>query len=128
MAVKQITVWCQNRPGQMAKITGALAARGVNISGLFASDQTGKCAVRLLVSNAARARAAARSAGYRVSNEPAVVLNLADKPGQLARAAGKLARGRVNIRYAYATVSPGAKRANIVFGVGNAAAAKRALR
>ncbi len=84
--------------------------------------------MRLLVSNAGRARAALRKAGYRVTNEAVVQLRLADKPGQLARAAAKLARAGLNVRYGYATVSPGAKRAAIVFGVSNAAAARRALR
>ena len=128
MAAKQITVWGRNRPGNLSKITGALAAKGVNITGLHASDVKGRSAVRLLVSNAARARAALRAKGFRVSNEPAVVISLADKPGQLAKATAKLARARVNIRYSYATVSPGARRAHIVFGVSNAAAARRALR
>ncbi len=128
MAAKQITVWGRNRPGNLSKITGALAAKGVNITGLHASDVKGRSAVRLLVSNAARARAALRAKGFRVSNEPAVVISLADKPGQLAKATAKLARARGNIRYSYATVSPGARRAHIVFGVSNAAAARRALR
>ena len=128
MAAKQITVWCQNRPGSLAKVAGTVAAVGVNISGIYASDAKGRSAIRLLVSNAGRARAALRKAGYRVTEEPVIILNLPDKPGQLARAAAKLARGRVNIAYSYATVAPGAKRANIVLGVGNAAAARRALR
>jgi hypothetical protein len=128
MAGKQITVWGVNRPGNLAKITSAVAAKGVNISGLFASDVKGRSAVRLWVSDAARAKAALTSAGYRVTEEPAVVLNLSNKPGALALAAAKLARARVNVNYGYATVSPGAKRATIVLGVGNLAAARRALR
>jgi hypothetical protein len=100
----------------------------VNITGFFASDAKGRSAVRLLVSNAARARAALRKAGFRVTVEPAVVLQLTDKPGQLSRAAAKLARARVNVRYGYGTIARGAKRANIVLGVKNAAAARRALR
>ncbi len=128
MAAKQITVWGTNRPGNLSRITSALSSKGVNIIGLHASDVKGRSAVRLLVSNAARAKAALRSAGFRVTEEPVVVIRLADKPGQLAKAAAKLARARVNIGYGYATVSPGAKRAQIVLGVSNAAAARRALR
>jgi len=128
MAVKQITVWGQNRTGNLAKIAAAVAGAGVNVTGLFASDSKGKSAVRMLVSNAARAKAALRKAGYRVTDEPAVVLSLPDKPGRLARAAAKLAKARVNVNYGYATVSRGGKRANIVLGVSNAARARRALR
>lgn len=128
MALRQITVWVQNRPGTLSKITAALAAKGVNIAGLYASDARGRSAVRLLVGNAARARAALRAAGFRSSEEPVVTVSLRDKPGQLAKVARKLTRARINIGYAYATVSPAAKRAHIVLGVSNAAAARRALR
>ncbi len=128
MPAKQITVWGRNRPGNLARIAGALAARNINISGFFASDAKGRSAVRLLVSNVARAKAALRAAGFRAAEEPVVVVHLPDKPDQVARAAWKLARARINIQYGYATVGPGAKRASIVFGVGNPAAARRALR
>lgn len=125
---KQITVWGQNRAGNLARITAAVAGAGVNISGLFASDAKGRSAVRMLVSNAARAKAALRKAGYRVTDEPVVMFTLPDKPGQLARISAKLAKARVNVGYGYATVSGRAKRACIVLGVSNAAAARRALR
>ena len=124
----QITVWSQNRPGHLARITGALARAGVNITGLFASDAKRRSSVRLLVSSTARAKAALRKAGYRVSEEPTVMLSLPDKVGQLARVAAKLAKARINVNYGYATVGPGAKRACIVLGVGNAAKARRAIR
>jgi len=128
MAAKQITIWVHNRPGTLAKITAALAARGVNLTGLYASDTKGRSAVRLLLGNAARAKAALKAAGFRTTEEPAVVLNLRDKPGQLAKVTRKLARARINISYGYATVSPKAKRAHVVLGVNSAAAARRALR
>jgi len=128
MAAKQITVWGENRPGNLAKITGAVAGKGVNIQAIFASDAKGRSAVRLLVSDAARAKSGLKAAGFHVTEEPHIVLNLADKPGQLARAAEKLRKARVNIHYSYASVSPRAKRGNIVLGVSNAVAARRALR
>ena len=127
MPAKQITVWSQNRPGNLARITAALAGAGINITGLFASDARGKSAVRVLVGNAGRAKAALRKAGYKVGDETAVVVSLADKPGTLSRVAAKLARARVNVSYAYGTTSRGS-RACIVLGVSNAPAARRAMR
>ena len=112
MAAKQITVWGSNRPGNLARITGAVAAKGVNIRPAFETINL----------------TALKAAGYRVTEDPSVALSLPDKPGQLARAAAKLSKARVNITYGYATVSRGAKRGTIVLGVSNAAAARRALR
>ena len=128
MAMQELTVWGVNRPGNLAKICSALARHKINISGFYASDAKGRSAVRLLLKQANKAKAILREEGFQAEVTPALVLNLADRPGALARAATKLARDRVNINYGYATVSGGAKRATIVLGVKNPARARRSLR
>lgn len=127
MAMQEITVWGKNRPGNLAKICSALAKRRINVSGFYASDAKGRSAVRLLVRQANKASAALRKEGFRAEMRPVIILNLADRPGALAKATTKLARSRVNIDYGYATVSGGAKRACIVFGVKSPARARKAL-
>jgi hypothetical protein len=131
MAMQELTVWGTNRPGNLAKICTVLAKAKINISGFYASDAKGRSAVRLLLKQAGKAKAVLRRAGFRVEVSPALIFNLTDRPGALARASAKLARNRVNINYGYATVSGGGRRggrATIVLGVKNPARARRALR
>ena len=45
-------------------------------------------------------------AGYLFAEEEVLFLELSNRPGALAKAIEKLARARINIRYAYATASP----------------------
>ncbi|MGH9804153.1 MAG: ACT domain-containing protein [Candidatus Acidiferrales bacterium] len=123
---KQVTVTAANRPGSLARIGEALAARRINITGLDASGPQRQ--IRLLVSNPAGARRALAKAGFRSRLENVVVVTLGDRPGTLGRAARKLAKAGVNINYAYGSVPRGGKRAAIVFGVANPARAARLAR
>lgn len=124
---KEFTLWGRNRPGNLARITRALGDAGVNISAFVASESRGRSPVRILVNNDAKARAALKKQGVRFSVATVVALNLADRPGALARAAEKLAAAGVNIDYGYATAPPGGNRATIVLAVSNLAKARRAL-
>ena len=124
--VKQLSLTAPNRPGQLARICEALAAKKVNITGLHTSGADKQ--IRLMVSNTGRARQVLASAGWRPRIENALVVNAPDRPGVLARIARKLARRGINIAYAYATVGGGARRAAIVLGVSNPARAAKVAR
>ena len=122
----QFTLSLVSRPGVLAALTHTLADAGVNITALCAGDAAGRGKIRVLVNNPARAKRALRRAKYRFAEEPAFAVRLRNKPGALARVTAKLARARVNIRSAYATTT-GRAGATVVFTVGNAAKARRAL-
>lgn len=122
---KQLAVRAANRPGTLARVAETLAAARVNIQGVDASgrDQL----IRLLVSNPARAVQALKKAKIRARVEDVVLVNLADRPGTLARVARKLARRGININFAYGSVARGGKRAAIAIGVANPGRAARGL-
>jgi len=121
--VPQVVVTVANRPGALARVCEALAARKINITGLDCSGPERQ--VRLLVSSPGQAMRALKKAGFRSRLEKVVALRLPDRPGALARAARKLARRKININYGYATTARGARRATIVFGVSNPGRAAR---
>ena len=122
----QLTVSLKSRPGVLAQLARTLADAGVNIVSLSASAVSGRGKIRLIVNNPGKAKRALRRATYRVSEEPAFVVRLRNKPGTLARVAGKLAKARVNIKSAYATTA--GRGAAVVFTVGSAAKARKILR
>ena len=124
--IKQLSVTAANRPGQLARICESLARNRVNITGLDASGPNKQ--IRLLVNNPNRAQKVLQKAGWNTRVEEAVMVNAADRPGQLARIARKLAQRGVNINYAYATVGRGSSRAAIVLGVSNAKKAARVVK
>jgi hypothetical protein len=113
-----------DRPGQLASLTAALGAAGVNIRGIGGS----KGNVGLVVGDkdTAKARRALKKAKYRASERGVVELRLSDRPGSLSAAAKRFAKGRVNIASAY-VIAPGRGKVTVAFGVKNARAAKKAL-
>src|SRR4030095_17069101 len=101
----QLTVSLKSRPGVLAQLARTLPAAGVNIVTLSADAVSGRGKIRVVVSDAVSAKRALRKAKYRFSEEPAFVVRLRNKPGALARVAEKVAKGRVNIKSAYATTA-----------------------
>ena len=93
---------------------------------LSADAARGRGKIRLIVNDPGQAKRALRRAKYRFSEEPAFVVRLRNKPGTLARVAGKLAKARVNIKSAYATTA--GRGAAVVLTVGSTAKARKILR
>ena len=123
----QLTVSLASKPGVLAQLARTLAEAGVNIASLSADAVSGRGKIRLIVNDPVRARRALRRAKYRVSEEPAFVVRMRNKPGALARVTEKLAKARVNIKGAYATTA-GRGSATVVITVGSAAKARKILR
>ena len=111
----------------LANLAKTLADAGVNITTLSADAVSGRGKVRVIVNDAVEAKRALRRAKYRFSEEPAFVVRLRNKPGSLARVAGKLAKEKVNIKSAYATTA-GRGGATVVFTVGSTKKARKVLR
>lgn len=122
----QLTLTLVPRPGVLAKLARTLADAGVNIMAISARDTAGRTKIRLLVNKPARAKRALRKAKYHATEEPAFVMRLPNKPGALARVAGRLAQARITIKSAYATTA--GRAATVVFTVGNTAKARKVLR
>jgi len=122
----QLTVSLKSRPGVLAQLASTLSAAGVNIASLSADAVSGRGKIRIIVNDPVKAKRALRRAKYRFSEEPAFVVRMRNKPGTLARVAGKLAKARVNIKSAYATTA--GRGAAVVFTVGSVAKARKVLR
>lgn len=114
----QLNLPLDNEIGTLAGLSRALAHHGVNLMAI-AAPETGRegGAVRLVVMNRDLAVRALSKAGYLFSEEQVLFVELSNRPGALAKAVEKLARARMNIRYAYATASTRAKKTAAVIAV-----------
>ncbi len=126
--VKQMTVWVQSTPGQLARVSRALARAGVNITAFSASSTSGESPLRLQVSSPAKARKALEALNVRISEEEVLRVTLPDKRGKLAEVSERLGKAGINVQYAYGTVAKGTKKAEVVLAVADLAGAVKALR
>jgi hypothetical protein len=118
-----LTVVLEDRPGTMARLGEALGSAGVNIEGTCATTSGGQGEIHLLVEDAGAARTALEGAGVQVSGEREVlVVEAANRPGELGRLAKRLADAGVNIELVY--VASGDR---MVFGVDDEGKARGAV-
>lgn len=122
--ITQLVRSLESKPGVLAKVARTLA--DVNIEALSAAETAGRGKVRVVVSDAARAKEALRAAKYRATEESALSVTLDNRPDALAAIAEKLAGAKVNIKSIHATTS-GAGTATVVLTVPNVDKAQSAL-
>jgi hypothetical protein len=104
--VAQLNLTLENDIGVLARLCRDLAHGGVNLLAISAPEKgQEKGVVRLLVPNRELAAHVLTKAGYAFAADEVLFVELKNRPGALARAAEKLARAGIDVRYAYATAS-----------------------
>jgi hypothetical protein len=87
----------ENKPGELARVTEAIAAKGVDITGVSGSTCGSSGSVALMTDNDAATRTALQEARATFRELEATIAPVSVKPGSLARACRRLADGGVNI-------------------------------
>lgn len=107
MKATQVSAFIANRPGELARVTTHLAHFNINIKAISVNDGLDYGVVRMVVNEPDRAGAALMEIGCAFVTTEVILAEIPDRPGALGELCGKLAREGVNIRYIYATVTPG---------------------
>jgi len=111
--VRQISIALENHPGALHRAASELARSGINIQGISILDSIDQGVVRLLTSDAAKAREVLDAIGLNLIEADVFEFDLPDKPGRLAEVCRALAEGGVNIDYAYGSSLGSAKRMRV---------------
>lgn len=126
--LKELRVSMEDKPGQLAKLAGALGKAGVNMEAISAATSGGTGDIRILVADTAAARKALEGAGITCEGEREMAfVDLEDRPGSLAETARKLADQQVNIDAVYVVGGAGGKK-QLAIGTSDPAKARSALR
>ncbi len=128
MAIKQLTVFVQNKRGRLAEITGLLAERGINMNALSIADTQDFGILRLIVDDPEAALDALRENDIIVQITDVVGLKLTDRPGELSKALNVLDDEGINLEYLYAFLSHADENAYIALRVEDNDAAEKVLR
>ena len=130
--MKDLKVTLENRPGTLADLSEVLGKAGVNIEGIagFAREVKGSedrefvtHIAHILVDDATPAKRALINAGIKIEDErEALVIDIRDRPGELAKVTRWLSEAGINIEFFYT-----ATRTRMVLGVTEPAKALRLL-
>jgi hypothetical protein len=115
----------KNRPGEMAKLTGVLASRNVNVL-ITALGVNGQGIATFVASDESAAQTVLKDAGYQFKTFPAVTIRLTDQPGQAAEISRLLGDQDVNIE-CFLPVRVTDDHVIVAIGCDNPEAAKKAL-
>ena len=125
MKGKHLTIFVENKPGELATVCELMAAAGVNIRALYSAIESHAGVIRLVPEDIEAAVGTAEKAGLLFHVTDALLIDVDDVIGEAARLTRQLAHGGVNIDCMYASASAG--RCLMVIGVGNADRAELAL-
>jgi hypothetical protein len=115
MKIHQLSLFLENRPGQLIEPCRILANAGIDIRTLTLADTQQFGILRLIVSDWQAGTAALRDAGYVTNLTEVVAVEVPDRPGGLAELLELLDGSRVNIEYMYAFTFGRVDRAVLIF-------------
>ena len=127
MAIKQLTVFVENRQGTMVSITETLSKHNINLRALSIAETEDFGILRLIVNDEETAEKVLREEGYLIKITDIVGVKIGDAPGKLSAALKVLDDNKINIEYLYAFMARTEKHAYVVIRVENNDAAEAAL-
>jgi hypothetical protein len=102
MKIRQLSLFIENKPGQLAAPCRRLADHGINILTLSLADTEKYGILRLVVDDWQRAEQVLSARGFVVNVVDVLALEVADYPGGLADLLALLDEAGANIEYMYA--------------------------
>jgi hypothetical protein len=124
--VNAFIVELPNKPGELARITEAIAQKGIDITSFSGATCGDTGSVALLTNDEAGTRSIIKDAGFKAREIEVVPTSLANQPGTLAEAARRLANAGVNIEAALPTGMSG-NNVTVAFATSDPAKARQAL-
>ena len=117
MNIHQISVFLENRAGQLSEITSILSENKIDMRAISIAETTDYGVLRLIVSEPERTASILLARGFILSMTPVVAVAVPDEPGGLARVLHILADAQIDIEYMYSIIGRIAGRAYMIFRV-----------
>ena len=127
MALKQLTVFVENKQGTVVSVTEALADNNVNIRALSIAETDGFGILRLIVDDETTAEKVLTEAGYLIKITEVVGVKIGDAPGKLSFVLRTLDKANINVEYLYAFMTRTERHAYVVLRVENNAETEAVL-
>jgi len=128
MRIRQISIFLENKPGQLSAICRDLASADVNIATLSLADTSDFGIVRMIVDDHDKAKTVLTEKGHVVNVREVIGVCVPDRPGGMAEVMAFLDKAGVNIEYSYAFAFHKGEKAVLVFRFSDNDKAESALK
>lgn len=119
MAVKQLSVFIENKKGSLVELTKLLRENGINIKALTVADTKDYGILRLIADDTSAATSLLKNAGYTASVREVVSFSIPDEKGSLSTVLELLDKNKVNMEYLYSMATSADGKAFFVMRVDN---------
>ena len=126
MFIKQVSVFLENSAGRLQSVLQVLKNENINIVSLSVADTNDYGMLRMIVSDAGKAKEALKNAGLSAHLTDVVAIKLPHTVGSLSDVLTKVADAGINVEYMYA-LSTKDENACIVIKPENPEACAKAL-
>ncbi|HVM60029.1 MAG TPA: ACT domain-containing protein [Verrucomicrobiae bacterium] len=128
MKIHQLSVFLENKPGQLRAACAEAARAGINIVTLSLADTEQFGILRLIIQDWQKAKAIFEKAGFVVKDTEVLAIEVADEPGGLLRILEIVDQAGLNIEYMYAFTERRGGKAALVFRFEDPDAAQQVLK
>ena len=119
MAIRQLSVFVENKKGSLHEITDVLAGAGIDLRSMCVADTQNFGIVRIISTEPERALEILAKEGHAANVREVVAMAVPDVPGGLAKALNLLESNGVNIEYLYALITGESGKAYTVMRTDN---------
>ncbi len=128
MAIKQISVFLENRPGALKNMCQALAEHAIDMRALSLAETKDFGIARIIVDDVLETATILKDNGFISRLTPVIAVCIPDEPGGLNRVLEIFTKNNTNLEYMYAFLGTKKDQAYMIFRVGdNEKAAEAAL-
>ncbi len=117
MTIQQISVFLENRSGQLSEITDVLAQNKIDLRALHIAETADYGVLRLITADPQEASRILLEHGFILSMTPVMAVAVPDVPGGLAKLLNILAKAGVDIEYMYSVFGRRDDTACMIFRV-----------
>ena len=128
MAIRQLSIFLENRSGRLQAITAILAEAGIDIRGLSVADTSDFGILRIIVDDTAKAEAVLKANKVVVHTNDVTAIEVDHKPGGLAKVLRLLQDTSVNVEYMYTLAVPCGVNPVLILRFGEPKEAREKLR
>lgn len=127
MSIHQISVFLENRTGQLAELTQLLAKEHVDIRAISIAETADYGLARMIVDDVQKASAILLDHGTVLSMNPVWAVEVPDRPAGLAELLAVLAENHVDVEYMYSLFTHRNDTAYMVLRISDEAAFQKAV-
>ena len=124
----QLSIFAENKPGKIEKITGIIAEGQINIRAVTSSDAGDYGIIKLLVDNPERGFELLKSENIAVNLKEIIAVKIEDKIGGLHEISKVLRENNINVNDSYGFITEPKKEAVFIFQVADPIHAENILK